>query len=109
MTIPFQEVFSTKEESFMRAFAMSLGEFNFHDYSERFPREAGLTRRGFFMMLFGSMIVYVSLTIYNLFIAVVISDVKDLKDAVFIQVGRGSGRNSQKRQIQVFYSRTFTT
>ena len=71
----------------MRALAMSLGEFDFSQYSETFPRGDGLTtRRAFAMILLVSLILFVSLTIYNLFIAVVISDVKDLQDAVFIQV-----------------------
>ena len=71
----------------MRAFTMSLGEFDFSQYSDIFPREAGPTRRAFAMILLVSLILFVSLTIYNLFIAVVISDVKDLQDAVFLQVG----------------------
>ena len=71
----------------MRALTMSLGEFDFSQYSEAFPREDGLmTRRAFSMILLVSLILFVSLTIYNLFIAVVISDVKDLQDAVFLQV-----------------------
>ena len=71
----------------MRALAMSLGEFDFSAYSETFPRGEGhTTRRVFAMTLLIGLIFFVSLTIYNLFIAVVISDVKDLQDAVFIQV-----------------------
>ena len=64
---------------------MSLGEFDFSQYSAIFPNEAGLTRRAFAMILLASLILFVSLTILNLFIAVLISDVKDLEDAVFIQ------------------------
>ena len=71
----------------MRTFTMSLGEFDFGDYSEMFRREAGPTRRNFAMILLVSLILFVSLTIYQLFIAVLISDVKDLQDAVYIQVG----------------------
>ena len=70
----------------MRAFTMSLGEFDFSQYSEMFEGdEVSQTRRTFAMILLGSLILFVSLTIYNLFIAVVITDVKDLQDAVFIQ------------------------
>ena len=65
---------------------MSLGEFDFSQYSGMFPREAAPTRRAFAMILLVGLILFVSLTIYNLFIAVLISDVKDLQDAVFIQV-----------------------
>ena len=72
----------------MRAFTMSLGEFDFGSYSDNFQSEAGPTRRGFAMILLVGLILFVSLTIYQLFVAVVISDVKDLKDAVFIQVGK---------------------
>ena len=75
----------------MRTFTMSLGEYDFSDYSEMFPRDRP-TRRYFAMILLASLILFVSFTIYNLFIAVVISDVKDLKDAVFIQVGRRSNK-----------------
>ena len=64
---------------------MSLGEFDFSNYSETFPEEVGATRRAFAMILLVGLILFVSLTIYNLFIAVVITDVKDLQDAVFIQ------------------------
>ena len=71
----------------MKTFSMSLGEFDFSQYSDIFPREAGPTRRAFAMILLVGLILFVSLTIYNLFIAVVISDVKDLQDAVFLQVG----------------------
>ena len=70
----------------MKTFSMSLGEFDFSQYSEMFPREPAPTRRAFAMILLGGLILFVSLTIYNLFIAVLISDVKDLQDAVFIQV-----------------------
>ena len=70
----------------MRTFTMSLGEFDFSQYSEMFPSEVAPTRRVFAMILLVGLILFVSLTIYNLFIAVLISDVKDLQDAVFIQV-----------------------
>ena len=66
---------------------MSLGEFDFSTYAEMFPRDVSPIRRAFAMILLVGLILFVSLTIYNLFIAVVISDVKDLKDEVFIQVG----------------------
>ena len=76
----------------MRTFTMSLGEFEFSDYSEMFPSVPDPTRRFFAMILLVSLILFVSLTIYNLFIAVLISDVKDLQDAVFTQVGRSRNK-----------------
>ena len=66
----------------MRAFTMSLGEYDFSSFSDNFR---GRTRMIFSMILLGGLIIFVSLTIYNLFIAVVISDVKDLQQDLFLQ------------------------
>lgn len=66
----------------MRAFTMSLGEYDFSSFSDNFR---GRTRMIFSMILLAGLIIFVSLTIYNLFIAVVISDVKDLQQDLFLQ------------------------
>ena len=62
---------------------MSLGEFDFATFVDNFSQDT--IRMGFSMVLLAGLIFLVCLTIYNLFIAVVISDVKDLQEEVFLQ------------------------
>ena len=69
----------------MRTLTLSLGEYEFDDMSRTFSGNE--IRRAFVMLLLITVIVFGTLTIYNLFIAVVITDVSDLKDSVFFQAG----------------------
>lgn len=69
----------------MRTLTLSLGEFEFDDTYGRFSEHS--IRKLFMMLLLVTIIILVSLTIYNLFVAVVITDVNDLQASVFLQVG----------------------
>ena len=69
----------------MRTLTLSLGEYEFDDTYERFSEH--LIRKLFMMSLLITIIILVSLTIYNLFVAVGITDVNDLQASVFLQAG----------------------
>ena len=67
----------------MRTLTLSLGEYEFGDIYERFSDHS--IRKFYVMLLLVSVIILASLTIYNLFVAVVITDVSELQASVFLQ------------------------
>ena len=62
---------------------MALGEFNFGDLYNSFEQDK--TSRTFAMVILVSLIILGTITMFNLFIAVTISDLRDLKEEVFTQ------------------------
>lgn len=78
-----ERIFKDVGESFMRTLTLSLGEYEFGNTSNTFSEN--VIRRGFLMLLLITLIIFGSLTIYNLFVAVVITDVTELRDSVFRQ------------------------
>lgn len=68
----------------MRTLTMSLGEYEFDETNETFNNNT--ISKFFVMSLLTFLIIFGSLTIYNLFVAVVITDVSELQASVFLQV-----------------------
>ena len=83
--------FENPGKSFVQTLTMVLGEFNFDDLYNAFAAsgevDACYVSRTFSMILLVSLIMLGTVTMINLFIAVIISDLKmqDLKNDVFTQ------------------------
>jgi hypothetical protein len=77
------EVFQNPVKSSMMTLTMMLGEFNFGDMYEEFGTDT--VSRGFAMFLLLLMIVLGTITMINLFIVVIISDLDKLREEVFHQ------------------------
>ena len=83
--------FENPGKSFVQTLTMVLGEFNFDDlynaFAARVQVDAFYVSRTFSMILLVSLIMLGTVTMINLFIAVIISDLKmqDLKNDVFTQ------------------------
>ena len=76
--------FESSWKAFVRTLTIALGEFNFEDsiYS-RFNDSQQYVSRAVSLMILVIMIFTVTITLVNLFIAVIISDRRDLKISVF--------------------------
>ena len=81
--------FENPGKSFVMTLTMALGEFNFGDLYGAFYNsgdvDATYISRTFTMILLVSLILLGTVTMINLFIAVIISDLEDLKRDVFTQ------------------------
>ena len=81
--------FENPGKSFVQTLTMVLGEFNFDDLYNAFAAsgevDACYVSRTFSMILLVSLIMLGTVTMINLFIAVIISDLQDLKNDVFTQ------------------------
>lgn len=81
--------FENPGKSFVMTLTMALGEFNFGDLYDAFDNsgevDAKYISRTFSMILLISLILLGTVTMINLFIAVIISDLQDLKKDVFTQ------------------------
>ena len=64
---------------------MVLGEFEYADMEKRFDEAGDKVSYFFTMVLLLAMILFGTITMINLFIAVTISDLRDLKEEVFTQ------------------------
>ena len=78
-----QESFENPIKSSIKTLTMALGEFNFEDMYNIFKEDS--ISRGFSMILLVLLILFGTITMVNLFIAVVISDIKQLNEDVFTQ------------------------
>ena len=78
-----QDSFENPFKSFMMTLTMALGEFNFEDMYNTFQEDT--TSRGFAMVLLVLLILFGTITMVNLFIAVIITDIQQLREDVFIQ------------------------
>ena len=78
-----QESFENPIKSSMMTLTMALGEFNFEDMYNTFKEDS--TSRGFAMLLLALLILFGTITMVNLFIAVVISDIAQLREDVYTQ------------------------
>ena len=73
--------------SFMKAFVMTLGEYNLEDITEddeTVVDDSVMKTFAFIILL--CIIIFGSLTIINLFVAVLVSDIKALREEGFLQV-----------------------
>ena len=77
------EKFESPFKSFMVTLTMALGEFNLDDLYNNFKQDG--TSRAFAMILLIFLILLVSITMVNLFVAVIISDIEKMKKEVYIQ------------------------
>ena len=75
--------FTGLRHSFVKSLIMALGEFNLDDLEATINDEI---LKNFFYIIVLCTIVFGTLTIVNLFVAVVVSDVAVLREEVFIQV-----------------------
>ena len=78
-----KDSFESPWKSFVMTLTMALGEFNFGDLYNSFEQDK--TSRTFAMVILVSLIIFGTITMINLFIAVTISDLRDLKEEVFTQ------------------------
>jgi len=77
------EIFPNPLKSGMMTLTMVLGEFNFGDMNESFGDDT--ISRGFAMALLLLMIILGTISMINLFIAVIVSDLAKLREEVFLQ------------------------
>jgi len=77
------DIFQSPWKSIMTTLTMTLGEFNFGDLYEAFG--ADVVSRGFAMILLLLLIVLGTITMVNLFVVVIISDLSKLQQEVFHQ------------------------
>merc|ERR1711953_1505396 len=77
------DIFQSPWKSIMTTLTMTLGEFNFGDLYEAFV--ADVVSRGFAMFLLLLLIVLGTITMVNLFVVVIISDLSKLQQEVFRQ------------------------
>ena len=77
------DIFQSPWKSIMTTLTMTLGEFNFGDLYEAFG--ADVVSRGFAMFLLLLLIVLGTITMVNLFVVVIISDLTKLQQEVFHQ------------------------
>jgi len=78
-----QETFENPIKSSIMTLTMALGEFNFEDFYNTFKEDS--TSRGFAMVLLVLLILFGTITMVNLFIAVIISDISQLREDVYTQ------------------------
>eukprot|EP00092_Neocalanus_flemingeri_P000315 GFUD01000337.1.p1 GENE.GFUD01000337.1~~GFUD01000337.1.p1 ORF type:complete len:560 (+),score=128.32 GFUD01000337.1:393-2072(+) len=78
-----QDSFENPIKSTMMTLTMALGEFNFEDMYNTFKEDS--TSRGFAMVLLVLLILFGTITMVNLFIAVIISDISQLREDVYTQ------------------------
>ena len=78
-----KESFENPIKSSIKTLTMALGEYNFEDLYNIFENDA--VSRGFAMLLLLLLILFGTITMVNLFIAVVISDIGLLKEEVYVQ------------------------
>eukprot|EP00092_Neocalanus_flemingeri_P052399 GFUD01061240.1.p1 GENE.GFUD01061240.1~~GFUD01061240.1.p1 ORF type:complete len:560 (+),score=130.07 GFUD01061240.1:174-1853(+) len=78
-----QDSFENPIKSSMMTLTMALGEFNFEDMYNTFKEDS--TSRGFAMVLLVLLILFGTITMVNLFIAVIISDISQLREDVYTQ------------------------
>jgi len=78
-----QESFENPIKSSIMTLTMALGEFNFEDFYNNFKEDS--TSRGFAMILLVLLILFGTITMVNLFIAVIISDITQLREDVYTQ------------------------
>lgn len=78
-----QESFENPIKSSIMTLTMALGEFNFEDFYNTFKSDS--TSRGFAMVLLVLLILFGTITMVNLFIAVIISDINQLRGDVYTQ------------------------
>ena len=72
-------------QSFMRALVHTLGEYNLDEIVEK--QEGDTVMKTFAFIILVCTIIFGSLTIINLFVAVLVSDIKALREEGFLQVG----------------------
>ena len=77
------DIFQNPSKSVMTTLTMTLGEFNFGDLYEAFGGD--VVSRGFAMFLLLLLIVLGTITMVNLFVVVIISDLSKLQQEVFHQ------------------------
>jgi hypothetical protein len=77
------DIFQNPSKSVMTTLTMTLGEFNFGDLYEAFGND--VVSRGFAMFLLLLLIVLGTITMVNLFVVVIISDLSKLQQEVFHQ------------------------
>ena len=77
------DVFQHPLKSGMTTLTMMLGEFNFGDLYQAFGRD--WVSRGFAMFLLLVMIILGTITMVNLFVVVIISDLSDLQTEVYLR------------------------
>ena len=80
----FGDQFVGLKSSFMKALVMTLGEYNLDDVEDNLDNNVAM--KTFFFIILLCTIIFGSLTIINLFVAVVVSDVTSLREDVFVQV-----------------------
>ena len=78
-----QDSFENPIKSTMLTLTMALGEFNFEEMYNTFKEDS--TSRGFAMVLLVFLILFGTITMLNLFIAVIISDIAQLREDVYTQ------------------------
>ena len=76
-----KDSFESWWKSFVMTMTMALGEFQFEDLYNSFGDDK--TSRTFAMIVLVSLILFGTITMINLFIAVIISDIKNLETEVF--------------------------
>ena len=76
-----QESFENPIKSSIMTLTMALGEFNFDDFYNTFKEDS--TSRGFAMLLLVLLILFGTITMVNLFIAVIISNISQLRGDVY--------------------------
>ena len=77
------DIFQNPSKSVMTTLTMTLGEFNFGDLYQAFGSD--VVSRGFAMFLLFLLIVLGTITMVNLFVVVIISDLSKLQQEVFHQ------------------------
>ena len=78
-----QESFENPIKSSIKTLTMALGEYNFEDMYNIFKEDS--ISRGFAMILLVLLILFGTITMVNLFIAVIISDITQLREDVYTQ------------------------
>jgi len=78
-----QDSFENPIKSSIMTLTMALGEFNFEDFYNTFKDDT--TSRGFAMFLLVLLILFGTITMVNLFIAVILSDINQLREDVYTQ------------------------
>jgi len=78
-----EESFENPIKSFMMTLTMALGEYNFIDIYNSYRNDR--ISRGFAMILLVLLILFGTIAMVNLFIAVIISDISQLREDVYTQ------------------------
>merc|ERR1712121_74625 len=78
-----KDSFENPIKSTMMTLTMALGEFNFEDFYNSFEEDGA--SRGFGTVLLVLLILFGTITMVNLFIAVIISDITQLREDVYTQ------------------------